>query len=308
MRESFVELYNRLYRENIKELEALRGKAKRKFMITLTIIIVGSITMFIDPVLFTVLLLFCIGGLIIFLAKSKPANEIQARPKTYAEVFKEKIIAPLITNTFEAAKYEPLQGMSRLDYRKAGYNEAFDKYHSEDMVIAPLKNDGEVVSFITFAEVLTQRESKDSKGRTTYTTVFNGLAGSFLIPKNLQRKIYIRANGRVSDWNKNKVKMDMTEFEKKFDVESDDPILTMRVLTADVMTKMLDLYEKYKYRFEINIIDDKVYMRLRTGSMFEPNIFSNSMEYKQIEKYYLVLKTLISISEHIYKTVDRLEE
>lgn len=307
MKESFGELYTRLYRENINELEALRGKAKKEFWSGLVIIVAIFLSICINPAFLFLILTYIIFYLIRINIKSKNTFEIQKRPKTYKEVFKEKIIKPLIMNMFEASKYEPLEGISRIDYRKAGYNEPFDRYSSEDLVIAPLRIDGEISSFITFAEVLTERESRDSEGRTTYTTVFNGLAGSFLIPKNLERKIYIRANGRVSSLNKNKVKMDMTEFEKKFDVESDDPILAMRILTSDVMTEMLDLYERYKYRFEINIINDTVYMRLSTGALFEPSVFSSSMEYKQIEKYYLVLKALITIAEHIYQTVYRLD-
>ena len=102
--------------------------------------------------------------------------------------------------------------------------------------------------------------------------------------------------------------MDMPEFEKVFDVESNDKILTMRILTPDIMAEILDLYRKYKYRFEISIIKDKVYMRLMTGAMFEPNFFGKAMNYKTVEKYYLVLKALIDIATHIFEVVDNLED
>ena len=229
------------------------------------------------------------------------------RGKSYPEVFKEKIITPLIENAFEGAKYMPKEGISSFEYRKAGYKEAYDRFHSEDQIVAPLRIKDEIVTSISFSEVHTQRESRDSDGDTTWVTVFYGLAGGFLIPKETGKKIYIRANGRVSNWNKSKVKMDMPEFEKIFDVESDDNILTMRILTSDVMAEMIDLYKKYKYRFEINILNDTVYMRLSTGPMFEPSIFKSSMEYKQIEKYYLVLKALTNIAEHVYETISQLE-
>ena len=48
-------------------------------------------------------------------------------------------------------------------------------------------------------------------------------------------------------------------------------------------------------------------MRLRTGPMFEPGIFKESMQYKQIEKYYLVLKALTSLASHMYDTVNKIE-
>ena len=310
MKASFSEFYARLYNENFNELEAMREKAKRS-SVGLIFIIAALF------ILATINVLFVFVGfmaiVIYFMISHKKSKKIQGnisnqnKEKSYKEVFKEKIVGPLIENVFEQAKYDPKSGIDRFSYVKAGYHDHIDRYHSEDLILAPLRVNGEIATSISFAEVLTERESKDSEGRTTYSTEFHGLAGSFLLPKNLEKKIYIRDNWSVSNWNKNKVKMDMSEFEKIFDVESDDKILTMRILTADVMADMIDLYRKYKYRFEISILDDTVHMRLRTGEVFEPNVFKSSMEYKTLERYYLVLQSLINIAEKIYDTIAKIE-
>lgn len=306
MKESFGELYNRLYRENFNELEALRSKAKRSSVI----VIIAVIAIFLLCSIMPFLMFFAIIGVIIYVAytiKKGKSNPTVKSEKSYPELFKEKVVGPIIEYTFPGAKYDAKAGLSRSDYNEAGYNEYIDRYSSDDLIIAPLTVNNDVSTFITFAEVHTERESRDKDGHTSYTTIFHGLAGSFLLPKDIGKKIYIRSNGKVSGWNKNKVKMDMPEFEKIFDVESDDAILAMRILTADVMAEMIDLYRKYKYSFEIHILNDTIYMRLRTGTMFEPSIFTSSMEYKQLEKYYLVLKALTSIAEHIYDTILKLE-
>lgn len=305
MKESFSELYTRLYQENFSELEALRSKAKNDRVMLIFAIIGTFILISISP-LFIILAIIV---LIIWSVNQSKASKVspETRGKTYPEVFKEKVIGPIIENTFGGSKYNAKMGLEAHEYRKAGYKEYFDRYSSDDLIIAPLNVKDEVVTSIKFAEVHTQKESTDSDGNKRLVTVFHGLAGSFLISKSTGKNIYIRANGRVSKWNKNKVNMDMSEFEKVFDVESDDPILAMRILTADVMTDMIDLYQKYKYKFEINILDDTVYMRLKTGAMFEPNTFKSSMEYKTIERYYIVLKALTSIASKIYDTVLKLE-
>ena len=62
--------------------------------------------------------------------------------------------------------------------------------------------------------------------------------------------------------------------------------------------------EKYGYTFEIHIIRDTIYMRVFTGSVFEPNIFKDSMEYQTLEKYYKVIHAMMSLSTHIYKVID----
>lgn len=307
MKESFSELYARLYNENFEELESLRAKAKKSSVLLIFVMATIFILASINPIF---ILLFIVGIFVFIgksIKKSKQGFNVQNREKTYPEVFKEKVVGPLIENVFEQAKYDAKNGISSFDYRKCGFKEYYDRYSSEDLIIAPLKAENNETTFITFAEVHTQTEHTDDDGHTHYTTVFQGLVGKFLIPKDIGKGIFIRANGRVSGWNKNKVKMDMSEFEKIFDVESDDKILTMRILTADVMAEMIDLYEKYKYKFEINILNDTIYMRLRTGPMFEPNVFKSSMEYKTIEKYYLVLRALMSIAEHIYDTILKLE-
>ena len=304
MKESFSELYARLYNENFEELEALRGKEK-KWSLVILMVMATFLLSSISP-LFSIVGVACITICIIKLIKKDNLN-VEGEKKTYTEIFKEKIVGPIIENSFGSAKYDAKAGISSFEYNKAGYRERYDRYHSEDLIIAPLNVEGDISTFMTIAEVHTENEHKDSDGDTTYTTVFQGITSSFVLPKNFENNIYIRSNGRVGNWNKNKIKMDMPEFEKIFDVEGTDPILAMRILTADVMAEMIDLYEKYKYRFEINILNDKIYMRLRTGPVFEPNVFKKSMEYKQIEKYYLVLKALTSIASHIYDTVLRIE-
>lgn len=305
MKESFAQLYTRLYRENFDELEKMRAQAKSD-SIKIIFVILGMMILSISiPIIMPIIFLIIIALLIKKAKKSK--SNVQWQGKTYVDVFKEKIIAPIIENVFEDSRYEAKRGLDKYEYNKAGYKEHFDRYRSEDLVIAPLRVNNEIVTTIKFAEVHTETVSRDSDGNTTYHTVFWGLAGSFLIPHNLGRNIYIRTNGRVSGWNKKKVKMDMPEFEKIFDVESDDAILVMRILTADVMTEMIELYQKYKYKFEINILDDTVHMRIRSVSMFEPNVFNSSLQYKRLEKYYLVLKAVTSIAEHVYDNISRLE-
>lgn len=307
MKESFSELYARLYNENFAELEEFRKKEKKSTIFV--IIVIFSI--FILSSINAIFLLLGIACIVIYGIKLNKENKNnlnpEKRPKSYKQVFKEKIVGPIIEISFGSAKYDAKAGISSHEYNKAGYKEHYDRYHSEDLIIAPLTVEGDVSTFMTIAEVHTENEHTDEDGHKSYTTVFQGLTSSFLLPKNTEKNIYIRSNGRVSSWNKSKVKMDMPEFEKIFDVESNDAILAMRVLTADVMAEMIDLYKKYKYRFEINILNDTIYMRLRTGPMFEPSIFKQSMEYKQIEKYYLVLKALTSIASHIYDTVAKIE-
>lgn len=306
MKESFGELYTRLYNENIQELETLREKSKKvytKFIVLFVLLLIGF--MFI-PFLSIAIVFGVVIYLIINAVKGKKDKKDSA-VYNYKDAFKEKIITPLISNVFENGTYEPERGWSEYEYKKAGYRDDIDRYSSEDMITATIKgNDGEE-AIINFAEVHTERRSQDSEGRTTYHTQFYGIAGKMQLKKNISTSIYIRRNGGAGFFNNNKIKMDMSEFEKYFDVEAQDKILAVRILTSDVMSEMIELYKKFKYSFDIHIINNTIYMRMSTGEVFEPNIFKNAMEYKTLEKYYLVLKAMMNISKHIYDIINEIE-
>lgn len=305
MKENFNEMYKRLYTENFEELETLRKKDKKLGKIVLIAIGAFIISMFILPFLAPFIMIGLLASILITAAIQGKKN---IEGDSYTQVFKEKVVKPIIENSFESATYQPNKGMLREDYVSAGYRDEIDEYNSEDLITMLLPVNGKTTdSVLYFSEVETVRITTDSDGDRTRHTEFHGLAANFTIPKNLEKRIYIRANGKVSNWDKSKVKMDMSEFEKLFDVQSEDAILTMQVLTSDVMAEMVDLYKKYKYRFEVSIIKERVHMRLRTYSIFEPLIFGKPLESKEFEKYQMMLDALLSLASHIYETIDRLE-
>lgn len=307
MKESFNEMYRRLYMENYEELETLRSKDRKMGKIVLIAIGAFIISMFILPFLAP----FIMIGMFLYIlitAAVQTKKGVDGSGASYTQVFKEKVVKPIIETSFESATYQPNKGMSREDYVRAGYRDEIDEYESEDLITMLLPVNGKTTdSVLYFSEVETVRITTDGDGDRTRHTEFHGLAANFTIPKNIEKRIYIRANGKVSNWDKSKVKMDMSEFEKLFDVQSEDAILTMQVLTSDVMAEMVDLYKKYKYRFEVSIIKDRVHMRLRTYSIFEPLIFGKPLESKEFEKYQMMLDALLSLASHIYETIERLE-
>lgn len=319
MKESFGKVYARLYRENFKELESLRNKARRsKALAIISVPLIPFVMMVLAgaPAKYIMVIvgLFIIGLIYSAIIDHSMFRTTKGQPE-YVERFKEKIVGPIIENMFEGAKYEAKNGIPIKEYIKAGYRERIDNYSSEDLITAQLKLSGKTTTVISLADVHIElghineelRDVKYLNYQIGDFRPFYGIVGSFSIPKDIGKRIYIRSNGTVADYSKRKVKMDMPEFEKIFDVESEDEVLAMRILTADVMAEMIDLYNKYQYRFEISIINDAVYMRLKTGDMFEPNVFKSSLEYKQLEKYYLVLKALINIATHICDTILKLD-
>ncbi len=306
MKESFSELFTRLYNENITELEKLRKKEKSKTVISGVIacavfvfgLIKPKIALMLLPGLLLILFILIIIGLFV----KKKNNK-----KGYISCFKEKVIAPLVSNIFEDGKYEPNNGLTKSQYMAAEYKDDIDRYESEDLITAKITLNDNVKSDLQFSEVHTMSKHTDSDGHSSYSTEFRGLAGEMQLGKDVGTKIYIRNNSEINKATKNRVKLDMSEFENKFDVECEDKILAVRLLTSDVMTEMLELYNKFKYKFEIHILNQKIYMRLHTGEMFEPEVFQSSMEFQIVQRYYLALQATMDVFKHINEKIIELE-
>ena len=98
--------------------------------------------------------------------------------------------------------------------------------------------------------------------------------------------------------------MDSTSFEKVYDVYCNNKIAGMQVFTADTMQKILDFKEKYKMYPEISLKKNNLYMRFPIfKNCLEHNIFKNILDYKEIESFYILISSIINISENFSNDV-----
>ena len=102
-----------------------------------------------------------------------------------------------------------------------------------------------------------------------------------------------------------RAEMDSSEFEKYFDVFSEDRVLATRILTHDVMEIMTDFYSKLKY--EVVIKNEKIYLRFFTSSMFEPNTFGNPLDKNLLYSYYYILKFILKLSDNLNTVIQDLD-
>ncbi len=303
-KDSIVQLYKKLYSENFTELEVLRKKEKMKVLIAITMIITLIAIVFFYKWGFIFLWLGVIVFIITFAiinSKNRGKNKVD-----YTSVFKEKIVAPIIQKAIPNSLYKPNEGISKEIYNKIVYKEWYDRYRSEDLIKASvlLKNGKEVNMQI--AEVLTERETKDKDGDTSYVTVFSGMAGVVEMTKTIKTSVFIVKNGSVSKFNKKKVKLDSSSFEALFDVEADDSIMAMRILTADIMEKLEYLYAKLKIKFEFSIVNDKLYIKFHTGGMYEPSIFNKSLELQKLQKLYNTTTLITDVIKEMAMVIDEI--
>ena len=186
----------------------------------------------------------------------------------------------------------------------------YDLYSSEDLIQGKLDD-----SQFYLAEVLTQIERKDNKGNTYYDTSFSGLFNDVKLLKNTNCYIKFRkdkVNRSIlsklpffSSNDKDKIDLDSPEFEQYFDVFSDNRMLTMQILTLDIMQKIVDFKRKMAMDFEISIINQDLFIRFRCGKMFEASSVNKfSLDKDLLYKYYRILSFCLEVSDLFIKSVN----
>lgn len=229
------------------------------------------------------------------------------KQKEYNSKFKEIVIKKIMDNFYENLEYFPNKQLPEAVYKEAKYNEYYTNYDSEDYLEAKINNEYD----IDLAEVITTSEEEytDSEGNehTNEVTVFNGLFTKIVIDKSINSKIEIVQNGQVL-FNKKRLKMDFNEFEKYFDVVSQNKILGMQILTPDVMLELLEFLNNYNTKFDIVINNNVIYIRFHCGPMFESaKLEKGAFDRVVLKEYYDMLKLTYDLSCKLISTIKELE-
>ncbi len=306
MIEDFNKLYDQIYAENFNELEKYRKASVRMTLLVLFYILLFILIALALNVFYAVVFVFCIITFsLIKYFNDKKNNTLNkyTQGNAYQIYFKKNVIKPLVQSINENTIYEADSGISEDEYMKSEFERNFDRYYSEDKITTQIFDESTAMSkTMVFSEVLTQRESKDSEGHTNVTTSFSGVMGYVDVGKKSNSFIKIATNGSFMFQN-NRIKMDMSEFEKHFDVSTDNQIETMQVLTSDIMAYLVDFTDINKTKVEINIINSIMYIRFSTGSIFEPSVFGQSMKKDLILKYYNIIKFCMEFGTKMSKVI-----
>ena len=296
--EEFKEIYTQLYINNISKLEKLRKKAIFEEIFKYTILSISVIGFFIgripenDLIYNISILLFLVAILFTIFSRAT---------KKYKENYKTEIIGnfvKLVNNNLEYMLKDGEEQVLLLKEFKESRLETkpFNEYKAEDYIEGNLSNnvmlkmaDINVKNIIRIGKE--RREDYIFTGIFAVTTATNGIDGYIKIAKNKILKFESNTH------------MDSVEFEKEFDVFTDNEILAMQILTPDIMESLLEFKNKYDIDFEIAINKNKVYLRFFVKNMFEPKIFGNSMDKELLLIYYVILDFIIKVTEKINKVI-----
>ena len=303
--ESFEKIYNKIDKSQIEQLEKTR-----KILIILQVVLLLSII--IPIIMLLIIPIFQISSNKVML-KGDVINKIEivviiviisissiyrGKKNKYKKNYKKIIISSIVKAVNPNLQYanESNPYISKEAYDSAGFdNKEYNTYICDDCIEGVLENSNIRIEDIQAKLIISTRKTM------SVTTMFEGIFVDADCNKNIQNTIKIVRN-KVS---LNKVKMDSSEFEKYFDVFTEDRVLAMRILTHDVMETLVNFYDKVKY--EIVIKENKIYLRFFTGIMFEPKIYGKVQDKVLITTYYSILNFIVDVTNKINKEIQNLE-
>lgn len=236
----------------------------------------------------------------------------------FTKIFKSEIINEIIKFFGEDLTYSPSEHITKNEYRDSKLYGSFDRYSGEDLISGKLylseqdQEDGNGIN-IRMSEVHTEDKSTDSKGNTSYSTIFKGIFMIVDFNKSFKSSTYVVEDSGILNClvgisGSKRVKLEDVEFEKIFEVYSEDQIEARYILTPSFMEKLKRLKIKTDGRLRIAFSNHKMYLAISThDNLLEANL-SQSMEcsedlaiyYEQLNFYFSIIEDL-KLNEKIWK-------
>ncbi len=300
----FKEIYNYIISEYAEELEGNRKKLKKSIIICCILFIISTlIYIFLIKKMNkslskgsrTVGLIFIPAGMY-YIFKYKKYNAI------YVENYKNNVIKNFVEYINHNLHYDQYGGDNLLDsYIKAEFmDDEFNSFITDDYIEGYIEDE----TYIKMCNI--SLENTNDKGEFL-DMIYEGIFSVTQLNIHIPNEIRIIKNKYIKKDNYKKVQMDSKEFEKYFDVYSTSDILSMEILTHDIMEELVQFYEKYKIKYEIIIKDNNIYIRFDTGVMFEPNILKKSNDVNTLWIYYNILIFTINLTTKINKLLKDIE-
>lgn len=230
--------------------------------------------------------------------------------KDYAHAFKDKIIHPLIKQIDITLQYNKTRHISEHAFRRSRlFRKKIDRFQGNDLVKG--KIDGVELQF---SDVHAQYESRDSKGRSSWHTIFQGLfiiadfnkdfQGHTTILPDKAEKLFGKLIGswlqRYNAAQESLIKMDDPTFEQHFVVYGTHQIEARYILTHSLMKRLLDFKRRSAVPLYISFTDQQIYLALEyQKDLFEPTIFSSLLDYKSVKEYISTLQLAIGITQEL---------
>ena len=234
----------------------------------------------------------------------------RAMTSGYAQDFKTRIITPLIHAIDPHLLYNPDFMISQYLFERSDlFKHSIDRYSGNDYVKGSI--DGVPLEF---SDIHAEYQTRDSKGRTQWHTLFRGLflvaefnkhfkAKTVILPDQAEKSFGSLIGGWLQSINFSRndlIRMDDPEFEKYFVVYGSDPIEARYILTHSMMKRLLDFQRRVSHPLFVSFVHNHIHVGIGTEKdLFEPAVFISLLDYKQAMEYVNSLQNTIGLVEEL---------
>lgn len=241
-----------------------------------------------EPLIVIVILVFSYGILAIIFGSRAI--------KKYKRMFKDVVIGPLIHAISPGLQYAKESFISMTKYTESKiFLTHVDRYAGEDYVWGMIDK-----TAIEFSELHSQYVTRDSKGRTTYHTIFKGLFMIADFHKEFNCRVVVMPDyserlfgGLAKFFQKMNVMRDQLiymedpVFEKMFKVYSNDQVEARYILSTNMLKRIVDLKTKLKKNIHLSFINSRMFLAISTTkNMFDPKIRKSVLDPELIQEFY----------------------
>ena len=230
--------------------------------------------------------------------------------KDYRSEFKEKVIAPLIKEIDQNLSYIPKIHIRPEHFTRSKlFTSKPDRVNGNDYVSGSI--DGVKIEFSDFHA---EKRHQDSKGRTSWSTLFQGLfiisefpkefqGTTVVLPDRAERNFgeYLGSWLQSNNFNRDQlIKMDSVAFEKEFVVYGTDQVEARYILTPLLMEKILHYKKRINENILLSFTNKKIYIAIDyNDDLFEPSVFHSLLKYKIAMQYIETLYLAIGIVDEL---------
>jgi len=297
--EELRQYYNTALLPELRVLEEERKKALNKIILSATIIIpfaVFLVYIFKHP--FPAILgIMGIAGLTWVFTRD------------YVSKFKVGIIEKVVTCVDGNLKYSKSGRIPQNTFTASKlFKHRVDRYLGDDYVQGKLGQ-----TEVEFSEIHAQYVTRDSKGRSSYHTIFKGLffvadfnkefKGVTVILPDVAEKMFGGLGSMFQSWNKDRgqlIKLEDPEFEKMFVVYGEDQVEARYILSTSLMKRITDFKKKTKRQIYLSFIKSNIFVAISyQRNLFEPRVFRTLLSFIPIQQYFEDLQLAVGIVEDL---------
>ncbi|MGE0269202.1 MAG: DUF3137 domain-containing protein [Candidatus Omnitrophota bacterium] len=298
------EFYDKNLLPDLQNLEEIRLNNLKKMAAWIVPILLGSLVLAIlfkdagDAAGFIVFLAFIVSGIIVAYIT-----------RGYVSNFKQKIIEKIVHFVGPSLNYQPTGYIDSHRYKESRlFLRQHDVYKGDDRVHGKIG-----ATAVDFSELHTQYITRDSKGRTSYHTIFKGLFFIGDFNKDFKGRTFVLPDTAESlfggmaklfqSWAMSRpelVKLEDPEFERLFVVYADDQIEARYILSPSLMKRIVDFKKKSRKNIRLSFLNSNVYVAIAYyKNLFEPRIFQTLLDFNPIKEYFEDLQLATGIVEDL---------